>query len=143
MLVKLEVDQALRYWEPLRGLIMIAQPVHAGTDRESEVKLLEAVSLGALDIWAEMNEKGGIDAVVSTAFTSDVGTGNLSLLIYSLTAVGKLTAPQWTAGLETLRKYAASRGCKKIVAFSAHSGVIGLVQKLGGDTSLTLCTLEV
>ncbi len=143
MLVKLETDQVLRYWEPLKGLIIAAQPVGAVWDRAAEVKLVEAVAMGVLQVWIEQGPKGTIDAVVSTMFTEDMASGTLGMLIYSLTIISKVEGERWVAGFSTLSKYAKSRGCRRVTAFSHNPKVIELVKKMGGDTSLTLCAVEV
>lgn len=143
MLVRLETDQVLKYWEPLKGLIIAAQPVGAIWDRAAEVKLLEAAATGVLQVWTEVSPSGSIDAVLSTMFTEDMASGTMGMLIYSLTVLSKVPGDRWVSGFDALCKYAKSRGCKRVTAFSNNPKIVGIVQKLGGDTSLTLCAVEV
>ena len=144
MLVKLEVDQALRYWTHLKQFVMMSQMTGAKWTPEAESRLVEAAATGALQIWVEVNkDTGHFDAVLSTAFVSDIASGSMGLLIYSLMTINKVDGSRWIEGVETLRKYARSRGCGRITAFSSNPKIIGLINKIGGDTSMTLCTLEV
>jgi len=143
MLVKLEVDQALKRWDVIKPAIILAQPVGTVWDAAAEARLVEAVSMGALIVWAEQDAQGIVQGIVTTLITEDIASGTKGLLVYSTTAFNKLSGETWREGIETVCRYAQAKGCKKLMAYTSNPTMLHIAEKFGMNTDLRLVILEV
>jgi len=145
MLVQLLPDQVAKYWEQIKYAVHMSFPPTVEKEEVDMNKVLENLLGGNLVAWASVDrETKKIVAIVTTTFLEDVCSGTRNLLIYSLFGIAdRIGKKNWTDGYETLMKYAKSKGCKKIVAFTRVDVIKKLAVHYGGEADNTLIAINV
>jgi len=98
--------------------------------------LLKAIETGRLEVWAlyrYTEKEGSLLATYATARIADQITGDVSLVIYSLTTVKGLTRESFIEAVEKVKQYAESVGAVKIVAYFSRD-FASIAEKLGAQT---------
>ena len=78
-----------------------------------------------------------------TSFEVDRFIKKRSLLVYYVFAYRDAGKDAWVEGLRTLSKYAKSRKCTRVVAYSNVPEIVSICKKLGGDTSVTFISFDI
>ena len=144
MLTKLLPDQVSKFWDVIRYAIENSLPPIAGESPDKMKKILMSLLTGKSQCWVsyEINESSKVfEAIVITRIFYDDASDTKSLLIYCLYGYEHIKQSSFTSGLKTLVKFAGSRGCERIIAYTSEPGVIKLVNRLGGDTSYTFISI--
>jgi hypothetical protein len=143
MLVQLPPDQISKHWEIIRYSIEQAFP--PSTAAIDMTAILTHALGGNLHVWAGLdNESGTIIAIMTTTIVSDIGSHAPDLLLYSMYGIGdSIKRDNWLDGFETLKKFATSKGCKRLTAFTASDAIKKLVKWFGGDVSNTYIAIAV
>jgi hypothetical protein len=131
MLVKLMPEQISDQWELVREVIVGSRP-HDLIKYDTN-SVLEELLLGVKDCWASVNGKGVPEGMVITEVSSF--NGHKQLFIFALYTFENVSEDSWLKGAGTLVKYAQSKGCKGIAAYSNVDSVIKFTERLGGDAS--------
>jgi hypothetical protein len=93
---------------------------------------LSAMLSGQLDVWAAYDrENNKFEAVVVTELLEDIPSGTRSLLIYSLYGYSRITEERWKEGSIALAKYAVSKGCSRILAYTDNEHLINIAKNYG------------
>ena len=147
MLVRLIPEQISQLWDVIKYALENSPPLTTEVDYDSWLNniLMSAMS-GSIEVWASYSKENGtakFEGVVLTSFEVDKFIRKKSLLVYYIFAYRDVAADSWTRGLETLAKYAKSRNCSRIVAYSNVPEIISISNKLGGDTSVTFISFNV
>jgi hypothetical protein len=87
----------------------------------------------------------GEDAIgfLITAFSQELGFNFKNLTIYAVVATQHIDDEAWKNAFSTVKAFSIKYECKRIIAFSSNPRVIELVNKLGGESSYHVLTLEV
>jgi len=144
MLTKLLPDQISSFWDVIRYAIENSLPPIAGESPDKMKKILMSLLSGKMQCWAsyEISEKRRIlEGIVVTRISYDDASDTRNLLIYCLYSYERVGYSNWTSGLKTLVKFAESRNCERIIAYTSEPGVIELVKKLKGDVSYTFVSI--
>jgi len=139
MLVQLLPEQISRGWQYIKPAIAKSLPPTVVESESRMNAILESLMAGKIQCWLMYDEEGGNPLVVSTtALSTDVGTGDRTLLVYSLSSVtnGSISDKLWADGAFTLKQYARSLGCIDIAGYTNVSRVIALINKIGGTTDI-------
>lgn len=137
MLTKLLPEQVTRYWDILKPAIEESLPPVVDEAPDKMNRILAALIGGSLHCWVSSqikNEKRILEGVVVTKMLFDDVSDTKSLLIYCLYGYNIISSNGWKSGFATLAKWAKSRGCSRIVAYSDVPRILDIVGKLGGDT---------
>ena len=146
MMVRLLPDQISRFWDVIRYAIEQSLPPVAGEDPNKMQNILMAALEGTIDVWASYTRGNGVnkfEGIVLTEILFDKPSRTKNLLIYCLYGYDDVDSRSWMNGLRTLLKYAASKGCSQIVAYTEVPYIIDLVNKLGGESRYTFISFDV
>lgn len=137
MLTKLLPDQISHYWDILKPAIEASLPPVVGETPDKMNRVLAALIDGSLHCWISSrikNEERILEGMVVTKLLYDDVSDTRNLLIYCLYGLGVASDGAWRSGFITLAKWAKSRGCSRIVAYSDVPGILDIVNRLGGET---------
>lgn len=140
MLIRLLPDQVSDNWGFLSPQIEKALPSITSSGIERMNNILISISSEEMDCWTLVIDDGVL-AVVTTMIIQDPATRLNNFLIYSLTSLENFERKLWVSSVVTLMKYAKSRKCINMVAYSNVSSVVNFVKQLGGDTSYTFLSI--
>lgn len=147
MLMKLIPDQISQLWDMIRYALENSPPIAIENRDDNWINnILTQAMNGSISIWASYNKQDNnvkFEGIVITSFEVDKFVKQKSLLIYYVFAFRHTAIDTWTSGLDTLRKYAKSRNCSRILAYSNVPDIIKISEKLGGDVSTTFITFNI
>lgn len=132
MLVSLLPEQVSAHWEEISYSIESSLPPIANENGKMS-NILSAILLGKILCWVSIRDQR-INAVVTTRILDDDITELKSLLVYTIFAMEGSGDIDWVEGFETLRKYAKSKGCSRIVGYSEFDSILTRMERLGADT---------
>ena len=146
MLIRLTSDQVSNFWEIIKYSFEQAAPPTVLVSPDHATNLLEDLLVGTTDCWIsfQRGEKGSkVDGVVITKIVEDDTSKTRNLLIYSLYGYSFVGKDSWIEGLTTIARWAKSKRCYQIIGFTTEDQVVSLVDKMGGDSSVTLVRFDV
>ena len=138
-LLKLSPEQLMQQWPYVKECIILALPPYVASDPDNIIRIQEQLLVGSLDCWACIeDETGKFYGIVTTQVVADEATMTKNLFLFSVTLTEEHENIIWEEGYIYLSKYAASKGCKAIIAYTNQESVIMLADKLGADTNWRL-----
>ena len=144
MLIKLLPDQITRFWETIEFCLKETFPTY----REKEINnLLESMLSQKMTCWLvveQKEEKRYPEGIILTCFGNDLN-GSKNMIIYMLYIFAesdKVPFDIWVEGFETLVKFARSRKCNSIVAFSNVDSVIKKAKMLSNVITQTFICFQ-
>jgi len=144
MLTKLLPEQISKHWDIIRYAVEQSLPPIVGGSPDRMKKILTSLLCGKAHCWASYIVNGDVrrfEGIVITRIFYDDVSDTRNLLIYCLYGYEGVDQLSWTTGLKALVKFARSKNCKRIIAYTDVPYIIELVNKLGGDTSYTFVSL--
>ena len=130
MLVKMLPDQISDNWEILSyGIQQALHPITYQSPKRM-TNILESLLSQEMDLWLSVKEDK-IQGLIVTSLIYESNSDVKDLLIYCLYGFRNLSSKQIIEGMSTLKKYAASKGCKRITAYSNIESVIKIMKKFG------------
>lgn len=142
MLLLLLPEQISQYWDDIKEGLNKALPP-GPLDREA--KLLAGMQVGKVQCWISYQITGKepiVDGAVITALIDDQVHGLRNLLIYAVWGLGEVREATWTEGIEALKKFAKSKGCSRMVAYSDIPLIIKLTNIGEGEARYTFLTWD-
>lgn len=135
----------MEQWDFIKEAITTAFPPIADATDKAFLLMQEQFLLGEMDCWyaVESIDAEEIIAVMTTKVVREDVTGTKNMLIFSVTSYMPHRADLWTSGYDSLKRYAASKGCSKIVSFTNNSNVLQIAQSLGADIEWHLIQLDI
>ena len=146
MLTKLLPEQIAKFWPVVRYTVEQSLPPIVGDHPDKMNRILSACLSGSLDVWVSylINEEvRKFDGVVLTQLLHDDASGTNNLLIYCLYGYEKVLKQSWLDGFEAILKYAKSKRCTQVVAYTEVQYLIDLVKSLGGEARYTFVSFNV
>ena len=111
------------------------------------LNILTALMLGDMQCWFIMSNVEitgeNIVAIVTTVVQGGGPTEIKNLEVYTLFARRELTKSLLSDAYDTLKKFAKSRDCYRIIAYSDVDRIESIVTGLGGESKYKFITLEV
>jgi len=134
-LTKLTPEQVMEYWPQIRECIEVSLPPLVRQNSKALLRIQESLLLRRLECWiaSETRDLTKSLGVATTCFVTDEISLTKNLLVYTATTVASHSQEMWSKCYEVLAKYATSRGCKNIIAYSELPEVISLVERIGGN----------
>jgi len=144
MLLRLLSEQVSHQWDVLKPAIEAALPPIAGDSSDRMNEVLLSILNGERQCWLSCYQDGkrAVNGVVVTNIVNGDG-GVKDLLIYAAHAFEPLDDSVWTEGFEGLRKFAKSKGCSRIIAYSNVERIIEMALMVGGDASFRFLTMPI
>lgn len=139
MLLKLLPDQVMRHWDEIKYCIEIAMPPHI---EHNMLRVQEQLLTGELVCWMSVINNI-IQAIITTQVINDIVTDTTQLLVFSFTAIDSHKLSAFRDMRDIMIKYARSRGCSRIVAYTPNDSVAELAQYLGADITWSILSWEV
>ena len=146
MLVKLLPEQISKFWDVIKYAIEQSVPPIAGEHPNKMNNILMAALEGSIDIWASYRKDKNVnkfEAIVVTEILYDVPTRTRNLLIYCVYGYSDIGEKSWIDGVRAIAKYAASKRCNRMVAYTEVPYIVDLVSRLGADTRYTFISFYV
>ena len=146
MLVRLTPEQISQFWDVVKYALENSPPLTTEVNYDSWInEILTSAMSGNIEVWASYRKDEGakFEGVALTSFEVDRFIKKRSLLIYYVFTFRDTIKETWIEGLKTLAKYAKSRKCSRIVAYSNVPEMIETCRKLGGDVSVTFISFNV
>jgi len=143
MLIRLEREQVSAAWDDIKDTLIQALPPTAMPDEDAMLSVLQMILEDKMQAWVIVDKTASLNAVIITSIVEDIGTMQKNLLIYSLYGYRFISVDLWQDGLNTMRRFAASMGCKAILGYTEVPRIIDVVKQLGGSAKTTLVRLEV
>uniref|UniRef100_A0A6M3JA18 N-acetyltransferase domain-containing protein n=1 Tax=viral metagenome TaxID=1070528 RepID=A0A6M3JA18_9ZZZZ len=135
MLLLLLPEQVSEHWDKIKLAVEKSLPPLVGEGPEKMNNILMSLLDGYLQCWLSFRDDGreGVGFVI-TSILSDRCSDTNSLLLYCIYGFKKTKGSDWIEGYEALRKFAKSRGCYRIVAYTKEENLIRIAERFGGDT---------
>jgi hypothetical protein len=146
MITILLPDQIARYWNILGPAIEEALPPIASYKEERMNKVLSSLLSGKSLCWVAhkvKDEQRYLEALCITQIQHDTISMSKSLLIYALYAFAPISDETQFAGLNAIAKYAKSKGCENVIAYTQNERIIELSKLHSGNTVQTLVTFDI
>jgi len=139
-ITKLNPQDIMNYWPQIKECINASLPPHIKDCAESLLKIQENLLIGILDCWMgyEPGNQSKVYALATTGIVTDEFSGTRNLLVYTLSTLNPHPQAIWHESLEYLSKYARSKNCENIIAYTNLPEVENIVLRIGGDTSWKL-----
>lgn len=146
MLIQLRPDYVASNWNVISKAIEEADPPYVHDDPEKMNNVLRAILSEKMHCWAyygELEGKATILGFIVTTVIDDPCSGVRNLLIYSMTGYNRITLEMYKDGFSTLKTFARSAGCHRIIAYTNSRRVAQVSRLLGGETEYILLKFEV
>ena len=143
MLIRLLPEQAARYWDDVKVAIEESLPPIVGMQSDRMSNILKSILTDEIIVWVSAEKDKNLSGIVLTTFTFDKPSGTKSLLIYCVYGYGEINRTSWIEAAETLRKFAVSQGCNRVIGYSDVSSIIKFVEGIGGETKYRLLSIPI
>ena len=140
-LIQLLPDQIMTHWEEIKPYIQQALPEIYQNDL-AMLRIQENLLTNAMQGWMAIIE-GEPRGFLTTTTVIDEISGTQNLLLYTFFAAAGVEQQTYIEGIETIRKFAHSRGCQNIIAYSSNMFVIRLAHGLGANIDTRLIYFKV
>ena len=143
-LLRLSPEQVMQHWEYVKECLILALPPYVALDTSSVLRIQEQLLIGSLECWACVSDKNDeFYGILTTQITADEVTLTKNLLIFTVTLTEEHENDIWKDGYEYLKKYAISKECREIIAYTNQHSVVLLAKQLGGNTEWHLLKFSV
>lgn len=145
MILQIMPDQIPSYWDEIKEGLGRALP-SGGPDRRDLI--LQGMLLGTIQMWIiyrKENDGYIVEGGTVTAVIDDVIHDTKNLLNYATWAIEgeEISKDSWFELLESLKNYARSKGCNRLVAFTEIQSIIRFASVTGGEAKYTFVTWDV
>ena len=144
MLTKLLPEQISKFWPIIKYAVEMSLPPIAGEHPDRMNRILASTLSGTTDVWASYTrgEENRFEGIVLTRLGYDETSNTKSLLIYCLYGYGEVNRNSWLQAIELLAKYAKSKGCSRVTAYTSEPYIVKLATDLGADVSYTFISFD-
>ncbi len=145
MLTRLTPEQVSNFWDVIKYAVEESLPPITGEHPDRMNHILSALLSGKAQCWASyarIGEVGKFEGIVLTRILVDDLSMTKNLLIYCLYGYEEVEEGSWLTGLKALIKFAKSRNCSRIIAYSEIPYIIKLASKLGAETNYTFVSFN-
>lgn len=145
MLTKLLPEQIAKFWPIIKYAVEESLPPLAKDHPDKMSRILSSALSGSIDVWVAYTrgDKIKVEGIILTTFTHDEVSGTKSMLIYCLYGYEVISGSSWIEGIKSLKKYAKSKKCSRIIAYSSNSNVIEIARRLGANAEYTFLSFDI
>ena len=145
MLTKLLPDQISNFWDIIKYSVEESLPPIVGDHPDRLNRILSSLLCGKSECWASYNRQDSgtkFEGIVLTKMLYDDASDTRNLLIYCLYGYEDVNKESWLDGIKALAKYAKSKKCNQIIAYTEYDYIINIVKSLGGEAKFTFITFD-
>ena len=145
MLTRLLPEQISTFWDVIKYAVEESLPPVVAEHPDKMNRILSSALSGETTVWASYTKgEEGIkfEGIVLTQFTHDKVSETKNLLIYCLYGYELVNKDSWLDGLMAIAKYAKSRNCSRVIAYTNEEQIINVVNSLGGNTEYTFISFD-
>ncbi len=144
MLIKLMPEQIVRYWDFFKVGFEKSLPPIVGESPDRMNGILESLLIGGLTMWISFRKDAEVEATgfIVTQIITDQPSKTNSCLLYAIYSPDGFTFEEWKEGFEGITKYAKSRDCNRLIAYSNHEAILKRAIQFGGDTSYRFISID-
>ena len=145
MLTRLTPEQISKFWDVIKYAVEDSLPPTVSDHPDKMNRILSSALSGKTDVWASYtkNEKGNnFEGIGLTRILYDDASGTKSFLLYCMYGYNKIDESSWVPVFDKLTKYAKSKGCSRIVAYSSVPHIIKMSKMLGAETDYTFISFD-
>ena len=139
MLAILLPEQICDNWDEMKGYIREASPDPPWASSERMNDILESLLIGRMTAWISYDENNKFDGLLIVSIFDDV-EGVKTMLVHSLWG-DKISRASWDSGWDIIKRYAISRGCKKVVGYTKMDSIKKILTSMGWNTEYTFCEI--
>lgn len=146
MLTKLLPEQISKYWDIIKYGVEQSLPPIVGESADKMNNILMSLLVDKTQCWAsyiKKNENLSFEGVLLTRILYDDASRTRSLLIYCLYGYSQVDNESWIDGIKMLAKYAKSRKCSQIIAYSNLDRVMEVSKSLGANEPYYFISFDV
>lgn len=138
-------EQVVRYWDFFREGFEKSLPPIAGESPERMNNILESLLIGGLTMWISFRKDSEVEATgfVVTQIIADQPSKTKSCLIYAMYSPDGFTFEEWKEGYEGIIKYAKTRDCNRVTAYSDNEAVLVRAHQFNGDVSYRFISINI
>jgi len=145
MILRLLPEQVSKFWDVIKYAVEESLPPIVGDHPDKINRILSSALSGKIEVWASYTKNEGaltLGGIALTKMLYDDASDTRNLLIYCIYGYGDISNDIWIKGFETLAKYAKSRKCLQMIAYSNLPNIISLAKRLGGETDYTFISFD-
>ena len=146
MLTKLLPEQVSKFWNIIKYGLEESLPPIVGGHPERMNRILTSLLTDKAICWASYkrgSESVKFEGIAVTRILYDDVSNTRNLLIYAVYGYEVADRQTWIDGITTLLKYAESKNCESIIAYTDLPNIVEIVSNLGGDTATTFLSFDV
>jgi hypothetical protein len=118
-------------WDELAPAIEVALPPTTESSEHVMNNILGALLGERMQCWLLTDDEERIQAVCTTMVMGDPASNSTYLLIYSLYAYDNVVDQRfWDIGMTELKKFAESKGCISVCAYSVDNAIDRIAKRL-------------
>ena len=139
-------EQISAFWDVIKYGIERSLPPFVGDHPDKMNRILSALLSGKLICWAAYQVDGDnrkFEGILITEILHDKASDTKNLLIYCAYGYEHGTPERWLYGLKVILKYAKSKGCTNVVAYTTIPYMVNLAKSMGGSAEWTYCMFNV
>lgn len=139
-------DQIANFWNIIKYAVEKSLPPITGDHPDKMNRILSSLLCGKTECWASYDKDHNnveFEGIVLTKIIYDDASDTRNLLIYCLYGYEEVNKDSWFEGIKALTKYANSKKCTQIIAYSEIPYMIEMTKTLGGEAKYVLCTFDV
>ena len=142
MLVALLPDQISDFWPLLKVHIEDSLPPTGDWGQYDLNNILYNALAGYAQIWLYNSKEGVNQGFIVTTIMNDI-SGVRTLLIYCIVVIDKTAKVNWMQELETLKKFAHSKGCSKLGSYVMNQKILDIVKEHEVETRFTFAHMNI
>ena len=146
MLVRLLPDDIEKGWDVISKALIGSVPEYVKVDDIGMTNILYALLNDTLQCWlitGDNFKERGMHGIVTTTVVVDEASQTKNLLIYSFRGYRMLTQDIMNDFYITLKTFAKSKNCYKIIAYTEIERIKTMIINMGGRVGHTLVELEI
>lgn len=146
MLTRLLPEQVSKFWDVIKFAVEESLPPTVGEHPDKMNRVLSSALSGELSVWASHITVGDVkkfEAILCTRIMHDDVSNTRNLLIYCFYGYEVIDKMSYVEGIRTLVKYASSKKCSRIIAYTDNDYIKKVVNYLGGEARYTFLSFDV
>jgi len=141
-------EQIPKFWRVLEDMIRKALPIIPGESKDKYNNILTRVLEGRMTCWVAYSEREGKkkpNGIMITTITEDEVTDTKSLLIYCMATIedGEPDVQDYQEGIDAWTKYAKSKGCIRVTAYTNIDYLVSMAEQIGGAAIYTFISFPI
>ena len=139
-------DQIANFWDVIKYAVEESLPPIVGDHPDRMNRILASLLCGKTECWASYNKNESsirFEGIVLTKIIYDDASDTRNLLMYCLYGYEDVNKESWFEGVGILAKYAKSKKCSKITAYTEIPYMIDMAKMLGGEAKYTFVSFDI